>query len=50
LYDLDHDISEHNNLITDNPEKTQELLMLLQDWWAKTNAPIPTKLNPEFDN
>ena len=48
LYNLSQDISERNNLVNANPEKTQELFMLLQDWWSKTNAPIPTELNLDF--
>ena len=48
LYNLSQDISERNNLVNTNPEKTQELFMLLQDWWSKTNAPIPKDLNPDF--
>jgi arylsulfatase A-like enzyme len=48
LYNLSEDISERNNLVNANPEKTQELFMLLQDWWSKTNAPIPTELNLDF--
>lgn len=48
LYNLNQDISERNNLVNANPEKAQELFMLLQDWWSKTKAPIPRELNPDF--
>jgi len=49
LYNLSEDISEQNNLAKANPEKTQELFVLLQAWWSSTNAPIPNELNSEFE-
>jgi arylsulfatase A-like enzyme len=49
LYNLVEDISEGNNLATENHEKTQELFILLQEWWARTKAPLPDELNPEFE-
>ncbi len=49
LYNLDEDIAEANNLTFENQEKTQELILLLKEWWETTNAPIPTELNPEFE-
>jgi len=48
LYDLSEDIGERNNLVETNPEKAEELLMLLKKWWKDTNAPIPNKINPEY--
>ncbi|SEQ77704.1 Arylsulfatase A [Hyunsoonleella jejuensis] len=48
LYNLSEDIGERNNLVETNPEKAEELLMLLKKWWKDTNAPIPNKINPEF--
>ncbi|MBM1107041.1 sulfatase [Aurantibacter crassamenti] len=49
LYDLTQDIGERNNLATNEPEKTKELLRHLKKWWEETNAPIPRKLNPEYE-
>lgn len=49
LYNLKDDLGERNNLSQANPEKTQELLQLLNTWRTEVNAPIPTELNPEFD-
>lgn len=49
LYNVSQDISECYNLAINNPEKTQELLVLLKDWWDMTNAPIPKNINPEFE-
>ncbi|MGM0376532.1 MAG: sulfatase [Bacteroidota bacterium] len=48
LYNLKEDISEENNLAESNPEKRDELLKMLKDWRKKTNAPVPTKINPEY--
>ena len=48
VYNLKDDPREKNNLAKSNPEKTQELLAKLKDWRKKTNAPVPTKLNPKF--
>jgi len=48
LYNLSEDIGERNNLSEKYPEKTDELFGLLKEWWERTNAPIPTTLNPEF--
>ena len=30
-------------------EKASELMGDLQSWWEKTNAPIPSELNPDFE-
>lgn len=48
LYNLEADIAESKNLAIENPEKTEELLFLLKDWWKMTNAPIPAERNPEY--
>ncbi|TKD63382.1 sulfatase [Flavobacterium sp. ASW18X] len=48
LYNLAEDIGERNNLAETHPEKREELLRLLKNWWEETNAPIPTELNPEY--
>lgn len=50
LFNLEDDISEKNNLATKFPEKREELLGLLKNWWKETGAPIPTKLNPDYQN
>jgi arylsulfatase A-like enzyme len=47
LYNLSKDIGETNNLLATHPEKANELLGLLEEWWETTNAPIPNELNPE---
>lgn len=49
LYNLKEDIGETNNLSEKYPEKKNELYKLLDDWRNETNAPVPTKINPEFD-
>jgi len=48
LYNLSEDIGERNNLADKETEKKEALLSLLENWWKKTNAPIPTQLNPEY--
>jgi len=50
LYNLKDDIGEKNNLVDLNPEKKQELLAMLEEWRAETNAPVPTELNPDYKN
>jgi arylsulfatase A-like enzyme len=48
LYNLSEDIGEKANLVDSNPEKTQELLLILEEWRKRTGAPVPTELNPEY--
>ena len=48
LYNLEEDIGERNNLAEEMPDKTQEMYQLLNDWRARTNAPVPTEPNPAF--
>ena len=48
MYNLKEDLGEKNNLAHSNPEKTKELLGVLEKWRDATNAPVPTELNPEF--
>lgn len=48
LYNLAEDLSEKNDLSLKRPEKTKELLQLLQNWRKETKAPIPTKQNPNY--
>ena len=49
LYDLDKDISESTNLAEINKEKKNELLVDLDNWRKAKNAPIPSKLNPYYN-
>ena len=49
LYDLDKDISESTNLAEINKEKKNELLVDLNNWRKAKNAPIPSKLNPYYN-
>lgn len=48
LYNLSDDPGEGNNLATQLPEKTQELMKQLRNWRKETEAPVPTQLNPGF--
>ncbi len=49
LYNLEKDISESKNLVEINKDKKTELLMDLNNWRKAKNAPIPSKLNPYYD-
>jgi arylsulfatase A-like enzyme len=48
LYNLRDDIGERTNLGDVNPEKTKELLRLLEEWREKTGAPVPSHQNPDY--
>lgn len=48
LYNLKEDISEKRNLAEVQPEKVEELLDVLNAWREETNAPVPEKLNPDY--
>lgn len=48
LYNLREDVGERVNLVESNPEKTQELLLILEEWREGTGAPVPTELNPDY--
>jgi len=48
LYNLKEDVGEKTNLAKSNPEKTHQLLGLLEKWRKGTNAPVPTELNPFY--
>lgn len=48
LFDLEEDISEQNDLSKKLPEKREELFQLMKNWWAETQAPIPSKPNPDY--
>jgi arylsulfatase A-like enzyme len=49
LYDLRTDVGEQSNLVTAEPEKTRELLDVLEAWRAEVGAPVPSEPNPEYD-
>jgi len=49
LYNLEDDLGERNNIAISNPEKAQELYVLLDKWRNKIKAPIPSILNPEYN-
>lgn len=49
LYNLTKDIGERNNLAIKRPEKLKEMFYYLKKWWDTTNAPLPTLVNPEFE-
>lgn len=48
LYNLNNDIGEKKNLVSENPQKTKELLNVLEKWRKETNAPVPVQLNPGY--
>lgn len=50
LYNLKNDVSEKNNLASSNTEKRDELLSILKNWRSETDAPVPTELNPEYQD
>ena len=49
LYDLEKDVSESKNLSEIKKEKKNELLIDLNNWRKTNNAPIPSRLNPYYD-
>jgi len=49
LYDLSKDPGERNNLAKAEMEKTKILHEKMKTWRADMNAPIPSELNPEYD-
>ncbi len=49
LYNLKKDISESNNLAEQMPEQAKSLHNKLLNWRAKTNAPVPSELNPDYN-
>ncbi len=48
LFNLKNDPSEQTNIAQQNPQIKADLMKKLTNWLIKTNAPIPTKLNPEY--
>ena len=49
LYNLRDDIGETKDLAARLPEKAKEMRARLSDWRDKVKAPVPTRLNPEFN-
>jgi arylsulfatase A-like enzyme len=49
LYNTKNDLSETKNLVKKMPEKTKELHEAMLAWRKRTNAPVPTEPNPEYD-
>ena len=49
LYNLKEDVSESKNLSNENKEKTNELFEELNNWRKLNNAPIPSKINSDYD-
>ena len=49
LFNLENDISESKNLATNQPEIVSSLLSSLRKWRHQVKAPVPTQLNPKFD-
>jgi len=48
LYNLREDLSETQDLSTSNPQKRDELLVVMHAWRKRVNAPVPTTPNPMF--
>jgi arylsulfatase A-like enzyme len=48
LYNLREDTAERINLHTARPEKSDELLRILEEWRRETMAPVTTEPNPEY--
>ena len=49
LYNLETDLGERHNLAKANPKKANALLQKLNNWREEIKAPVPTKLNTEYD-
>lgn len=50
LYNVVQDVSEKQNLALEYPEKVAILKKELEQWQQRTQAPIPTTINPSFTN
>ncbi len=48
LYNLKRDISEQNNLAEQYSEKVEELYEKMIAWRASVKAPVPKRLNPDY--
>lgn len=49
LYNLKKDPGEKENLISQMPQRTQELHAVLSSWRRSLQAPVPTQLNPKYN-
>ena len=49
LFNLESDPSERNNIAAKYPQVAKEMLMELNQWRRKMNAPVPTQPNPLYD-
>lgn len=49
LFNLKEDIGESRNLSATHPRKRDELYRKLMRWIEDTHAPVPTKLNPYYE-
>jgi len=49
LYKIDEDVSESNDLSEINFEKKNELFNDLKNWKTENKAPVPSIINPHFD-
>ena len=49
LYNLKEDIGETQNLVETCPEKAADLHTDLKEWRAELDAPVPTELNPKYE-
>lgn len=49
LYNIEEDVSEARDLVSELPGKAAELYGKLDLWRAHINAPVPKDLNPEYD-
>jgi arylsulfatase A-like enzyme len=47
LFDLENDLGEQHDISKENPEITQKLLKMLQDWRQETDAKMPDVKTPE---
>ena len=43
LFDLENDLGEQHDISKENPEMTQKLLKMLQDWRKETDAKMPQR-------
>ena len=49
LYDLENDPGETTSLINQFPDTINILAKRLADWRNQVDAPVPIKVNPEYD-
>lgn len=49
LYNLQNDVGERHNLALQNPDIVKKLHNQLVNWQKQLKAPIPVKLNPDFN-